>query len=170
MKTQIETERKFIIKMPDISILEKMEGYTRDAIIQIYLPSAVGGTHRVRSRSSNGRTVYTETEKIRISSASSIEREGEISEARFAELSKNILEGTRPIKKTRHSFSFRGQVFEIDVYPEWERCAVMEAELEDATAPLDIPNEISVISEVTGKKEYSNASMSRLFPPEIDYL
>ena len=166
MKTAIETERKFIIKMPDISELSVMEKYTSDEIEQIYLPSAEGRTHRVRSRRTKDGVVYTETEKIRISAASAIEKEGEISEARFNELRRTILHGTAVIKKTRHTFVYGGQVFEIDIYPQWKSSAIMEAELPSEDTALEIPEVITVIREVTGNKAYSNAAMARSFPPE----
>ena len=168
MKTQIETERKYIIKMPDFSLLAKAENYSADDIIQIYLPSESGSTHRIRKRTGEKSVVCTETEKVRIDKTSSIEKEGEISEERFELLSKNILPGTNVINKTRHTFEYRGQVFEIDVYPEWKKTAIMEAEIPSADHRFDMPEFIKVIEEVTGQKEYSNASMSRAFPKEKD--
>ena len=50
MKTGIETERKYVIKMPEISALQKMKNYSADEIIQIYIPSENGATHRIRKR------------------------------------------------------------------------------------------------------------------------
>lgn len=166
MKTAIETERKFIIKMPDFSELDKMNGYQKDEITQIYIPSNNGSTHRVRKRISCGKVVCTETEKVRIDKASSIEKEGEITLERFEELSANILDGTKAICKVRHTFEYLGQVFEIDVYPEWQKTAIMETELPSIDHTFQIPDPITVIREVTGLKEYSNASMSRNFPIE----
>ena len=166
MKTGIETERKFIIAMPSILELSRMEKYAADEIEQIYLPSVDGRTHRVRSRKTKDGVVYTETEKIRISAASSIEKEGEISEARFCELKATMLPGTSIIKKTRHTFSYGDQVFEIDIYPQWKSTAIMEAELPSEDTALEIPSVITVIREVTGNKAYSNAAMARSFPSE----
>lgn len=166
MKSQIETERKYIIKMPDISLLEKMENYRADEILQIYLPSDIGVTRRIRSRRGKEGVVYTETKKIKIGKMSSIEEEGEISEKEFFSLKENILEGSVPIKKVRHTFSYHNQIFEVDIYPQWRGYAIMEAEIPDENAEFSIPGEIIVVEEVTGRREYSNASMSRKFPEE----
>ena len=166
MKTEIETERKFIILMPDISKLADFKDYRADAIEQIYLPAEEGRTHRIRSRRTSDGVIYTETEKIRISKSSAIEKEGEITEERFLSLRKEMLYGTAVINKTRHSFEYRGQVFEIDIYPEWKRTAIMEAELPDENASFEVPSEIKIVREVTGDRNYSNAGMARVFPPE----
>ena len=70
------------------------------------------------------------------------------------------------LKKTRYVLSYRGLNFEIDVYPQWHKTAVMEVELPREDAGLELPPEIEVIREITGKREYSNHSMSRSFPDE----
>ena len=81
-------------------------------------------------------------------------------------LSETILEGTSPINKTRHTFSYLGQLFEIDIYPQWQHSAIMETELSSREAAVSFPAFIEIIREVTGDKAYSNAGMSRSFPPE----
>ncbi len=167
MKIGVEIERKYIIRMPDMTILAAQPEYTRSDIIQIYIQSEPGVTHRVRRRRYQDRVEYIENKKIRIDSISSTEIETEIDECRFDELAQGILEGTRPVLKTRHTFRLEGQVFEIDVYPEWGATAIMETELHSREERAEIPPFIEVIKEVTGDRSYSNASMSRAFPPEM---
>ena len=167
MNNNIEIERKYVIAIPDISELQKEEGYTSSDIVQIYLKSSPRVTHRVRSRTRGGVTKYTETQKMRISGMSAYEDEREITENEFLTLRENIDPDTKPIIKTRHTFLYRGQLFEIDVYPNWQRCAIMETELPSEDTVVEIPSFISIIKEVTGIKAYSNASMSRVFPSEI---
>ena len=167
MKDHIETERKFIISKPDIDVLRAQPEYTSSDIVQIYLTSSPRVTHRIRSRTYLGKTVYTETTKMRISGMSAYEDEREITEAEFVSLSEQIDPDTTPIVKTRHTFVLGGQLFEIDVYPNWQTSAIMETELEGEDAAVQIPEFISMIKEVTGIRAYSNASMSRVFPTEI---
>lgn len=169
MKNQIEIERKYIIKMPDESKMAQMSDYNKDKILQIYLPSENGTTRRVRSRCDALRVVYTETEKIRIDKMSAVEKEREISEEEFLRLSAVPREKTSPIEKTRHSFKYEGQVFEIDVYPSWKMTAIMETELSDREASVKMPDFIEIVREVTGIREYSNSAMSERFPEE-DHL
>ena len=167
MKIGVEIERKYIIKMPPLSVIAAQPEYTRSDIIQIYIQSEPGVTHRVRRRRYSDRIEYIENKKIRIDGISSTEMETEISETRFDELTSGILDGTRPVLKTRHTFLFAGYTFEIDVYPEWTSTAIMETELQDREERAEIPPFIEVIKEVTGDKTYSNASMSRHFPSEV---
>ena len=162
----IEIERKYIIKMPDFELLKSQHDYGASEILQIYLKSEAGVTHRVRKRTFAERTVCTETKKTIIDKMSAIEDEREISLTEFDSLSKNVKEGTRPISKMRHTFLLGGFCFEIDVYPEWKTTAIMEVELEREDEFFEIPPFIQVIREVTGNKAYSNASMSKVFPEE----
>lgn len=165
-KNAVEIERKYIIKMPCEQILAEQLEYTKSEILQIYLPSSAGETHRIRRRRYIDKTVCTETRKIRIDRMSSTEIEGEISESRFSELSEDILEGTRPITKVRHTFVYGEQTFEIDVYPNWRNTAIMETELDSREKQVKIPSFIEILREVTGDRAYSNAGMSRRFPEE----
>ena len=167
MTDHIEIERKYVIAMPGVDIMRAEEGYTSSDIVQIYLDSAPHVTHRVRSRTMNGVTKYTETKKVRISGMSAYEDEQEIGENEFSTLKKNIANGTTPIVKTRHTFLYHGQLFEVDIYPNWKSTAIMETELPSEDTNTDIPPFIKIIKEVTGIKAYSNASMSRAFPDEI---
>lgn len=163
----IEIERKYVIKLPDITLISKQMEYTKSDIIQIYLKSKCGQTRRIRKRGFFDRVEYYETTKIRIDEMSSTEIEKEINEEQYNILSKQILSDSSPIHKTRHTFVYEGQLFEIDVYPEWKNSAIMETELANRSDIVSFPSFLEIIKEVTGDKKYSNASMSRQFPEEI---
>ena len=162
----IETERKFIIEMPDTDVLSVMPSYTVSDITQTYLSSKEGVTERVRRRIYQDRTEYTHTTKIRISRLSAIEEEREIDATEYGALLSKIKPGTRPIRKVRHTVCHSGLTFEIDIYPEWEHRAIMECELASENTEISFPDCITVVREVTGMKEYTNASMARQFPKE----
>ena len=162
----LEIERKYIIKMPDLVKMQMQEGYSKSEILQIYLPSASGETHRIRRRDYGDKVICTETRKIRIDKLSSTEIEGEIDLATFDKLAASPLSGTQPILKTRHTFLFSSQLFEIDVYPRWQNTAIMETELDTSDRVVEFPSFINIIREVTGNKAYSNAGMSHAFPTE----
>ena len=170
MGKQVEIERKYIIKMPDPKMISSESGYTESRILQIYLESEPGETHRIRRRERSGAFVYTETIKKRIDKISSFEDEREISEEEFIRLSKKMKSGTRPIIKTRYTFDRGGQTFEIDVYPDWERTAIMETELDSREKAVEIPSFLEIVREVSGDFRYSNASMSREFPKEDEAI
>ena len=162
----VEIERKYIIEKPDVELLRRQDNFSESDIVQIYLTSDAAQTRRIRARVKNGATVYTETRKIRIDKMSSTEIEREIEESEFSELSKLLREGSRPIKKTRYTFDFSGQLFEIDVYPEWSSTAIMETELPTRETFVEMPPFIKIVREVTGIREYSNSAMANAFPAE----
>ena len=166
--TNLEIERKYVIEKPQIDKMRECGAYTSSDIVQIYLDSEPGVTRRVRSRAyPDGRVQYFETEKRRVDEMSSEEYEREITKAEFDNFSLQIAQDARPITKTRHTFDYLGQTFEIDVYPEWERTCVMETELPSCDTEVKMPSFIRIIADVTGDKRYSNAAMARSFPEEI---
>ena len=162
----VEIERKYIIRMPDFSIIKDIPGSTESEILQIYLPSEKGETRRVRRRVYKDKVICYETKKLRIDGMSCTEIEREITGSEFEILAQNIKEGTNPIHKTRYTFDYEGQIFEIDVYPQWRFTAIMETELESRETEVEIPSFINIKREVTGDKSYSNAAMAREFPKE----
>ena len=162
----IEIERKLIIKKPDLALLSAMPEYRVSEIEQIYLLSEGNVTHRIRRRTFGDVTRCYETRKTRIDKMSVIEDEGEITGEEYESLKQKIAPETRPIYKTRHAFRYGERVIEVDVYPEWDSCCILEVELGSREEELMLPDFIEVVEEVTGVKGYSNAAMSRRFPPE----
>ena len=167
MSTPLEIERKYVILKPDLALLASLDGYTVSEIEQTYLDSPSHVTHRVRARRYLERTVYTETKKVRIDKMSVYEDEREISDSEYEALVANRAKDTVTLKKTRHTFLYLGQTFEIDIYPDWAKTAILETELETRETVVTFPDFIEIVSEVTGEKKYSNASMSRKFPEEL---
>ena len=163
----VEIERKYVIRMPDIAKLRAENGYTVSDIEQTYLDSEPGVTRRVRKRRYAEREEYTQTKKIRIDKISSFEQEGRIAEQEYLELLKSKRGGTRTLTKTRHTFVRGEQRFEVDVYPEWTRTAILETELVSRLTEVDMPDFIEVIAEVSGDKRYTNAAMSQSCPEEL---
>ena len=140
--------------------------YSQSRILQIYLTGAEGETRRIRRRVFDDKIQYTETIKIRINATSSTEMEREITDDEFTSAKSHALQGYTPIEKTRYTFIYNNQLFEIDVYPNWKNTAIMETELESPEQIIEFPDFIKIIREVTGNKAYSNAGMSRKFPEE----
>ena len=95
----IETERRFIIKMPPEQTLSLLGG---DSITQIYIQSEAGASERVRARRRRSEMTYMHTVKRRIGPISAEEDESVISEAEFLTLSERREPGTRVLKKTRY--------------------------------------------------------------------
>ena len=68
----------------------------------------------------------------------------------------------RQIRKTRYCLTYHNQYFEIDIYPFWSDRAIVEIELSDENAPVEFPEQIKVIQEVTNDDSYKNASLAKL--------
>lgn len=160
--THIETERKFLIKMPSSEVLSCCDV---SEITQIYAePEGGCTTDRIRRRIHGNKTVYTRTRKTRLTDISSTEEEYEISAGEFELRSKKIKAGTNPIKKSRYIIPYRDNNFEIDIYPFWDDRAIMEIELEHEDDGFELPPGITVIREVTGLAGYSNYALSVSVP------
>ena len=163
---KIETERKYIVRKPDVEKMHQYPSYTESRITQTYLEDPTR-THRVRCREYIGGAVeYTENIKERINGMSAIENEREIDLAEYSELIKNIQNGTAPVHKTRRTVEYCGLVFEFDFYEPWQSTCIMEVELPSENTEFDLPPFVEVVREVTGIKAYSNHSMAYGFPKE----
>lgn len=162
----IETERKFLIDMPDIALLRRQKGYRKSRIEQVYLPDLPGVTHRIRARRTKGKTVYTETKKTRISPMSAIEEEREITADEYHRLRLTRDKKRRIVYKTRHLFYIGNQSYEIDIYPQKNRSCILETEIPSEECAVTLPDFLHVIREVTGDRRYTNASIAKEFPDD----
>ena len=157
----IETEVKYLIKMPDINKLCAIEGVRIKNMIQTYLTSPIGSTRRVRKIEESGNIEYVFTEKLRISHLSAFENEKHVSENEYNSLlEEKDLEKT-PIVKTRYSFEYKEHIIEIDVYPFWSDVAILEIELSSEAEKYDIPEYIVVLKNVTEDKRYKNTNLAK---------
>ena len=163
--TPYEIERKFLIRMPDLAWLASVS--ERSHILQTYLlPARKGDSERVRSRETNGRIVYTHTQKTRISDMRRIEIEREIDELEYDSLLQNADPDRAVIEKDRYCLSENGLSYEIDVYPFWSGQAVLEIELSDESQSFPWPEQIICLREVTDDRRYTNSALARNIPDE----
>lgn len=162
-----EIERKFLIERPSKAYLRENASGTE--IVQTYLLAPKGETERVRSRSDGTGAVYTHTVKRKLTRVRRIEQEREITREEYEALLTRADPERNTIHKQRWVLVYRGQSFEIDVFPFWERQAYLELELDDEEQPIDFPPEIRVLREVTDDARYTNAALAREIPAEDTY-
>ncbi len=157
----LEIERKYLIKFPDVSLLEQQPVYMKIEMEQAYLKDQ-GETAGMRIRKStlNGKTTYKKTFKKNITNVTRIEIEDDISEQSWLELLKEVDPESTPIKKVRHCFMYNSQLFELDIYPFWSDRATLELEISSEDQQITLPPFIEVIKEVTEDKRYTNRSLS----------
>ncbi len=162
----IETERKFLILCPPISLLETQPSCRQWQIVQTYLQPTGQTERRIRSiREKNGvRYVYTEKSPIPGSKISRNETERELS---LAEYNAMLTEAVSALTKTRFAFPYGEHTVEIDVYPPeiggdaLAGLAVLEVELGAEDEDFTLPAFITVVRELTGTKEFSNKALAK---------
>lgn len=161
----IECERKFLIAYPDKTHLMQI-GAEASEITQTYLLSEKGTTARVRRRIFRDKTEYTHTRKTRISALSAREEEREITLTEYEALLLDKDPARIAIEKTRYTLPYGDHLLEIDIYPFWQKQAVLEIELSEENEVFSLPNEITILREVTEDVAYKNAALARHVPEE----
>ncbi len=163
----IETERKFLIKLPSEAELSA-DGCRKLDMVQTYLTidSAAGTEERVRKITEGDRVRYVFTEKKKISAVSRYENEYDITAERYDSLI-DAAEEPRQLTKTRYVVPYGGHNLEIDVYPReiggdaLDGRAVLEVELDAEEEDFVLPDYIIVERELTGKSEFSNKVLAK---------
>ena len=162
-----EIERKYLIYFPNIKELENMPNCTKVDITQTYLKSVDGVERRVRARGIDGDYVYYLTEKRKVTGLKRIETERRLTQDEYLKLLMEADNKLHTIRKTRYCLSYDNQYFEIDIYPEWDRQAIMEIELNSEDQETVIPDFIRVIQEVTEDETYKNYQMAKEMPKQL---
>ena len=161
-----EIERKFLIARPDLLNLANLCKIQK--ISQTYLISTEG-TVRVRHLEEKGQVSYVETAKRSISSTKRLELERQLTEEEYIRRLSTRDPRRQTIHKMRYRLPYAGHTFEIDIFPFWNRQAIMEVELQDEDEEVSLPPFIRVLREVTEDPAYSNHSMARNVPPEDEF-
>ena len=155
----LEIERKFLIRYPDLSLLEQICSRKAE-ICQTYLVSEQKCSRRIRCREYDGKTEYWYNEKQKLTEMTRIERERQITEKEYLELLQEAIPGSWAIRKTRYDLPCGDLCFEIDVFPEWNDRAFAEVELDDECQGFTVPDCLTIIKEVTADKRYTNKSLA----------
>lgn len=159
----VEIERKFLVRIPDMSVVKSQENYSSSYIEQMYLCGGEKGIgDRIRKREYSDFCKYYRTHKENINGISKFETEEEITAEEYVRLSEKKLPGTGIIKKVRHCFDYNGLTFELDIYDFWDDKATLEAELTSEEQEVALPDFINVIADVTLDKAFSNFSLAAL--------
>ena len=168
MTEPLEIERKYLIAYPDLEQLQALCAAVYE-MEQTYLHAAPGVTARVRRRVGE-REEFFHTEKVRISDRTAVERERQITREEYERLLQTREEKAMTVSKRRYCLPYGGLLFEIDVYPFWQKVAVMEVELSAEDQYVELPPQITVIREVTDDYRMKNAALARHVPDERELL
>lgn len=168
MHIQIETERKYLIRMPDEGMLSRLPGCELWEIDQTYLmDGAQGETRRVRRVRCREHIRYYYTQKRHISALSNREEEEEIGPERYAALLQEANPSLRTICKRRYRIPYNHQLLEIDIYTFWADRATLEIELKAENQAVELPQYLQVVRELTGERAYKNRYLAEHVPMEV---
>lgn len=148
----LEIERKFLVRSDHF----KSEAFEHEQIEQGYLNSNPARSVRVRKKGNSG--FLTIKGKSRDGGVSRFEWEKEIS----SEETDALLALCEPgkIRKTRYKIKSDDHIFEVDEF-HGENEGLIIAEIELTSADEDFQKPEWLGEEVTGKKEYYNAYLSK---------
>lgn len=162
----LEIERKYLIQYPDINWLEQNPNCRKVEIIQTYLRSSPDEEVRIRQRGIDGNYIYFKTVKHKISELKRIETERRLSKEEYLSLLMEADTTRKQIRKTRYCLMYKGQYFEIDIFPFWIDQAIAEIELREENTEVKFPDKINVLREVTDDEAYKNAALAKNFTKE----
>ncbi len=164
----LEIERKFLIARPDEAALRERCSAVYE-MEQTYLQAEPGVTARVRRRVGE-REEFFYTEKEFRTNRTCVERERTIDRATYEQLLLRRDAAMQTIDKHRYCLPHEGFLFEIDVYPFWQKVAVMEVELISEEQAFTFPEGITVLREISDDRRMKNAALAREIPAEETLL
>lgn len=169
MVTQLEIERKFLVKFPTSwsSLAELFDDLVDVKRIQQTYLKAKGNEPSPRVRKTvegltgDTNTVYHYNQKKFVSEGVHEEKEHEISKKKYEEYLKESRPDKCEVSKTRFVFKYNDQLFELDVFKEHLKgLAILEIELKDKNDKVELPPFLKIIKEVTKDKKYNNFSLA----------
>jgi len=155
-----DVKRSFLIKKPDISILEELKAVPV-SIYQTYLKSEDGIERRVRQRGADGKYLYFYTEKTFKNKLTRIETERRITENEYVHFLTQTDTTIKPIFKHRYCFVWNSTYYECDIYPNWDDKAIIQVEMMTKEQEVFLPEVFEVIEEVTTNEKYRNYSIAK---------
>lgn len=165
-KKPLEIEYKFLIEMPDLSVLEAQPEFKEKKLCQMYLElpeasDAFGRRCRIRKVEEKDRISFYKTFKKDLKGITRVEVEEEINKEEFERLSLFICKGFAPIEKTRYTFFYKGYTCEVDVFPFWKTLAFLEIEVESEKVVPPVPEFIKIIKDVSADKNFRNSVLAQ---------
>ena len=149
-------ERQYIVELTG-----ELPECIQSEITQTYLVADPGVEVRLRRRSWGGEVVNVHKTKKRVSATEYLETERQVTNALYESLLQQADPYRSTIRKTRRSFIWKGQYFEIDFFHEpIDNLMILQttgiAEQED----VNFPPFIKVLQDVTGNKQYYNYNIA----------
>ena len=157
LPSQIEEERKYIVRL-----IGDIPECTTSEITQTYLVADPDSEVRLRKRVwNNGKPVYLLNSKKKVSEHEQIETEQQVNSNLYITMMQQADPYRRTIEKTRRSFIWKGQFFELDTYKVPEGLMILETKGVAANEEVKIPPFLEAVEDITGRKEYYNYNLAK---------
>ncbi len=153
----IEEERKYVVEVTG-ELPESVES----EITQTYLVADPGCEVRLRRRAwHGGEVVNVHKTKKRISATEELETERQVSNALYESLLQQADPYRATIRKSRRSFIWKGQYFELDTYHNpVDDLVILETKGIAEQESVNFPPFLRIIKEVTGNPQYYNYNIA----------
>ena len=153
-----EAKKKYLIEMPNVSILEKMK---KVEIYQSYLKCDEDEKIQIRKRGEGDDFIYYQI-KTTVKNDQIIKVEKRLTKEEYQEKLVDIDPTRKPLHRTRYCFIEQDQYMEINIYPFWDDKAILSIDLSKVDDEVHLPKFVKVIEDITNRKEYLNSELSKL--------
>ena len=147
-----ETQKKYLIKKPDIEYLNKLNNCNKVKVIEIYLNDDNNQISKLIQRGINSNYTYS---KITKNLDKNVETEIRLTQDAYIEELTNIDTSKKIIIKDRYCLTVNSIYYEIDIYEHLEDKAICEVEL-TRTEEITLPSIIEVIEDITDNEKYTS--------------
>ena len=152
----VKEERVYIVELTG-----ELPECVESEITQTYLVADPDCEVRLRRRNWDGEVVNVHKTKKRISATEVLETERQVSNALYESLLQQADPYRATIRKTRRSFIWKGQYFEIDTFhAPLDNLAMLQTKGVEVGEQVNMPPFIRVIEDVTGNPEYYNYNIA----------
>ncbi len=153
----IEEERKYIVE-----VTGELPETIKSDITQTYLVADPGCEVRLRQRKAeDGNTVNIHTSRKRLSATEELVTERQVSNNLYENLLQQADPYRRTITKTRQSFIWKGQFFELDTYHgKHEGLIILETKGIPCHEELHLPPFLTIKEDITGNTQYYNHNLA----------
>lgn len=149
-------ERKYIVDAEEIP-----EGSIRSEIVQTYLTAEPGTEIRLRCRTCNGNNVFVHTTTRLTADHQCIMTERQISKHLYESMLKQADPYRHTIRKTRDSFIWKGQFFQLDTYHDrLEGLIILETKGIADDEKVLFPPFIHTKEDITANTNYRNYALA----------
>lgn len=156
-----DTVRKFLIRYPDIDVLEHLPNCTKEEITQTYLSTGPDKLVRIRQTGLDGKYLYYKTARYTMPDLKDIKIEEPLSKEQYRRLLRDAEPGCRPINKIRYNVAEENKFIKIDLYSFWTDQAIAEVEMSSDISEVILPDYLEVIREITDDEAYKVHALAK---------